>query len=401
MKIFFIATKLNFNKGGSMVENDLTCRKMRELGNEITMLTLFPEHNDFPPNLIYRVIEEPVGKPSQFNIQRGVFWLMKKYENEADIFYIEGQTFFYGAGFYRWSGGRRPVIAYFVREQVSWPENISAFFFEPRSDNSLFYSLKRKIRRLIEKYVFMYFGNFCDFLTWGSPLLLEEYEEFGLKTKGKSMIIGDPYPYDETMRKYGITENFYAERKRNGDKVVLFYSNRMEPGKGFDILIKAFSKVKNKDKFRLVLGGDGSERRFVESAIKDLDLECYVELPGWIPKEEFHKSFQQADIFIYPRWRTAQPSLGLVEAMTFGLPTIVPAHTGLNWVAGKSALTFELDNIDDLAAKIELLGSKPEMRKRLSRECYIRIRQADIDYKKTIPAILKTMKRFVKKENSL
>lgn len=383
-----------------MVENDLTCRKMRELGNEVTMLTLFPEYNDFSSDLIYRVIEEPIGKPNQLNIQRGVFRLMKKYENEADVFYIEGQTFFYGAGFYRWSGGRRPVIAYFVREQVSWPENVSAFFSESRFGNSLFYSLKKKIRRLIEKYIFMHFGNFCDFLTWGSPLLLEEYEEFGLKTRGKSMTIGDPYPYDETMQKYGITENSYAERKRESDKVVLFYSNRMAPGKGFDVLIKAFSKVKNKDRFRLVLGGNGPEKLFVESMIKDLGLERYAELPGWISKEDFHESFKKADIFIYPRWRTAQPSLGLVEAMTFGLPTIVPARTGLNWVAGKSALTFELDNADDLAAKIELLGSDAEMRKKLSRECYIRIRQADIDYKKTIPAILETMRQLVKKENS-
>ena len=399
MRIFFIATKLNFTKGGSMVENDLTARTLQGLGNEVTMLTVFSELNDFsqsPP--AYRIIEERIKNKRQLTILWNTVWFMRAYSDQADIFYIEGQTFFYGAGLYRWLGGKRPVVAFFVREQVSWQENISALFW--RNDTlglaRTFYSLKRTIRWYIERYIFIHFANFVDFFTWGSPLLRREYEDFGLVTEGKSMIIGDPYPWDEVMKKYGVMEHSYANRTEKKDILTILYSARMAPGKGFDVLLQAFSRIKNKNRFRLVLGGDGPERPLIEGMIKDLGLEYFVSVTGWIPKVDFHKSLMGADIFIYPRWRTAQPALGLSEAMAFGIPSIVPENTGLHWVAGGGALTFKLDDSGDLAEKIETLGNNKEMRIMLSKKCHERLLKPDVNYRLTMPAIYEAMEKLIK-----
>lgn len=395
MRIFFIATKLNFNLGGSMVENDLICRTLQGLGNEVTMLTLFPQYNQVPAGLSYQVIPESIGTVRQLGIQLGVFRLMRKYTPVADAFYVEGQTFLYGAGLYRFCGGR-PVAAFFVREQVSWGENVSSFL--PGADRKppLARWLKGRIRWYIERYLLVPFANHIDLLTFDSPLLMREYEAFGLAAAGKSMVIGDPYPFDEVMQKYGLNERSYEERAKADGPVTLFYSGRMEPGKGYDVLLKAFSLLKDKSRFRLVLGGDGSERFLIEGMARELGVREYLEMPGWIPKEKYHESLLSAAVFIHPRWRTAQPSLGLSEAMAFGLPSIVPAHTGLHWVAGKSALPFRLDDPVDLAEKIERLGADTALRVSLSRACFRRLREPDVNYQKTIPAVCERLRFLVK-----
>ena len=87
-------------------------------------------------------------------------------------------------------------------------------------------------------------------------------------------------------------------------------------------------------------------------------------------------------------------SLSLTEAMAFGLPSIVPGGGGLEFVAGKSALCFKLDDPDDLAEKIEKLGSDYGLRAELSRQCFIRLHEENMDYKKTIPHLYQILKKL-------
>ena len=105
---------------------------------------------------------------------------------------------------------------------------------------------------------------------------------------------------------------------------------------------------------------------------------------------------KQADIYLLPRWGAYFTSaISLVEAMVFGLPTIVPSGTGLAWSVGKSALTFEPENADDLARKIERLGEDAQLRKELSRQCYERLKEPDIDPRQVIIAMNVLMKSLV------
>ncbi len=60
---------------------------------------------------------------------------------------------------------------------------------------------------------------------------------------------------------------------------------------------------------------------------------------------------------------------------------------GIEWVGGKSSLCFKPDDANDLAAKIEMLGNDYELRSELSKQCYIRLREPDVNYEKTIPAM--------------
>jgi len=104
---------------------------------------------------------------------------------------------------------------------------------------------------------------------------------------------------------------------------------------------------------------------------------------------------KETDIYVFARWGTTLSALTLMETLTFGIPLIVPRGSGLSWTAGKSALTFEAENPDDLARQIERLGADVALRKELSRECAKRLKEADIDPHQTVVAINVIMKSLV------
>jgi glycosyltransferase involved in cell wall biosynthesis len=56
---------------------------------------------------------------------------------------------------------------------------------------------------------------------------------------------------------------------------------RFDYEKGFDLLVKAFSELKDKEA-RLVILGDGPERSTVELAIRAMGVEDRVFLPGGV-----------------------------------------------------------------------------------------------------------------------
>ena len=168
-----------------------------------------------------------------------------------------------------------------------------------------------------------------------SSFYKKAYQDFGLKPAGKSWIFCDPYDYLATLTENNITEDFYQKHIKKTGHIMLFYSSRMSPGKGFDLLILAFSKVKNKDNFKLILGGTGPEEHLVKKMVHDLGLDPYVEFPGWVSRQDLHNALKKADIFIQARWRQDMTSLSLTEAMVFGLPSILPKGGGLEFVAGK------------------------------------------------------------------
>lgn len=395
MRVVFITSKLNFlTAGGSILEFDLMYRTLLRWGYDIKIITVFSYANQIPEPLPYQVIEENIRSRRLLGIQRGVYRILKKYENEADIFHVDGHLCLYGAGWYCRRGGAVPVSAFFNRELTSWPLNISKTL-QARND-SMFVALKKRLRWQIESGAGMPIASTIDWMSFTNPHLQKEYEDFGLKTAGKNMILGDPFDYETLMAEQGITAESYRQRNKQQGVLNIFYSGRMVPGKGFDLLINAFANVGNQEKFNLILGGDGPERKALEAKVRELGIERYTTFPGWVEKQQVFDFYQQADIFIQPRWRHELTSITLLEAMTFGIPSILPGGGGLEWDAKKSALYFKDEDVGDLARKIEELGSNYELRNELSRQCYVRLGEAEMDYEQKIRELIAGWERMMK-----
>jgi len=397
MRIFFITTKLNFvNAGGSSDENDLMFRTLQEMGNQVAVVTAYSKINNIPNKLPYELIEENLGTGHQFGIQRGVFKLLKKYEKNADIFHVDRHVFMYGAGAYRALGGKVPVASFFNRELVSWPENVSTFLEIPKAD-SFFKKLKKHVRFFIERYIMIPFANYVDFFEFTNPFLEKSYNNFGLKTNGRSLIIGELFDWQKFMQKYNIAESTYRDnRESNIGPVEIIYVGRMVAGKGFDLLITAFAKVQNKDNFHLTLVGNGPEEYMLHELSVKLGVNKYITFAGYLPKDKLYKLFKEVDIFIQPRWRKDMSSMSLLTAIIFGVPSIVPEGGGLAWMAGSSALKFKDNDVNDLANTIEKFGSDKKLRFSLSENCYNRLKDDELNHKNRMRYLYNTMENLRK-----
>lgn len=95
---------------------------------------------------------------------------------------------------------------------------------------------------------------------------------------------------------------------------------RLEPVKGFDILIRAFAEVAAvHDEWRLTILGEGPERERLERLTAELGLDRKVSMPGWVrhPSERMARSHA----FALPSNREGFPN-ALLEAMASGLPAV-------------------------------------------------------------------------------
>jgi glycosyltransferase involved in cell wall biosynthesis len=90
--------------------------------------------------------------------------------------------------------------------------------------------------------------------------------------------------------------------------------------KGFDLLLKAFARLKDQyPNWTLTILGDGPLRKSIESLRDELGLVGRVLLPGVVRNS--HQVLQQADIFVMSsRWEGW--SMALMEALSCGLPVI-------------------------------------------------------------------------------
>ncbi|KKU07751.1 MAG: hypothetical protein UX10_C0006G0022 [Candidatus Magasanikbacteria bacterium GW2011_GWA2_45_39] len=397
MKIIGITTKLNFvTSGGSIGEIDLTYRTLQKLGHDLTVITAFSNANNMPEPLPYTVVEEQFTSSHLLGIMWQCYRLLKTYEAQADVFHLDGQVFLYGAGLYRRLGGRIPISTYFNRELSSWPENVSSF--SSAKHDPWWRRIKKKLRWYVEKYLGIPLANAIDWMSFASPVLQKAYENFGLKTANKAMILGDPLDYKKLMEEQGLTEMTYQQRNKSAGVLVLFYSGRMTPGKGFDFLLKAFAQLRHKERFHLILGGKGQEEQNIRQMAKDLELEPYVEFPGWVTKSQVYENFKRTDIFIHARWRTELTSVTLLEAMTFGLPSVLPGGGGIKWVAKDSALYYTDIDYHDLARQIERLGDDFNLRSKISRNCYVRLAEDEMNHELTIAQLAAGMERIIKQE---
>lgn len=396
MRIIFITSKLNFKTaGGSVEEVDYIIKNLIKLGNDVTVVTAFSDGNILSESTPYAIIKENIKAKGMPAVQWEFFKLLKKYASQADFFHIDAHLFMYGAGLYKMFGGEVPVVAFFNQFLTCWPQYISSLFKQP--EISLFKKIKEKIRWYLERYVGMVLANRVDFFSFVSPTLRGMYENFGLKTSGKNMVVGDPINFKKIMADNSIGPDSYIKRNKQAGPITLFFSSRMSPGKGFDVFLVGFSKVKDKGNFRVILGGTGPEEKQVHAMVRDLSLEKYVELPGWVSKDRLYKFYQEADIFIQADWWPAGTSISLLYALAFGVPSILPGGGGLQWNAGQGALYFKYRDPDDLARKIERLGSDHGLREELSRNCYARLADDEMDYTKNIAELSWRMKSLAGK----
>ncbi len=365
MRIVLLTSKLNFKtSGGSVMDLHLKAKGLAELGNEVVVVTAFSQANILGDKygLPYKVCEETTEYRGLLGIQYHVYRILKKYQDCADVFYIDGQIFIYGGGMYRLLGGRIPVVAFFNTRL-----NCMGDTHGTERSQSRLQKAKRKLRLILERGIGTRIANRVDRFIFNTPMVENIYRAFGYDVK-RAAVIEDFVDMQRIAAGNTITQQSIISHQRNQSVLTLFTTGRMIPEKGFDLVVHAFALLKDKDRFHIIMSGGGPDKERLERLVAEKSLQKYFTFPGWVDKETLVRYFTEAHIFIFPKWWIEYGSALLTEALAFGLPCIIPGGGALEWLTLGNVLTFKNDDPAELAARIEEFWTHDELRIRLAQK---------------------------------
>ena len=157
------------------------------------------------------------------------------------------------------------------------------------------------------------------------------------------------------------------------NSIVIGYIGSFVDYEGLDLLLEACALLKENhgDVFKLLLVGDGDVMQQLRRTVRFLQLEDHVVFTGRVSHDEVQRYYSLIDIAPLPRkgLRVCElvSPLKPFEAMASGKVLITSSVQALAEIVddGITGLVFEKDNAKDLADKLELVLSDPNLRKKM------------------------------------
>jgi glycosyltransferase involved in cell wall biosynthesis len=139
-----------------------------------------------------------------------------------------------------------------------------------------------------------------------------------------------------------------GERPIRSQKTILF-AGRLVPYKLPSVVVRAFADRPALHRHRLIVVGDGPERKLLEELVRRHGLEKQVTLLGWKTQSEVAKLMREADIFAFPSIRELGAGV-VVEAMACGLACVVVDYGAPGTLIGADrGLKVPIGNRDQIA----------------------------------------------------
>jgi 1,2-diacylglycerol 3-alpha-glucosyltransferase len=176
--------------------------------------------------------------------------------------------------------------------------------------------------------------------------------------------------------------------------VISIYVGRLSPEKNLSLLIRAFyGAAMTYDNLRLVIVGEGPDRENLEAQIKHMNIARKVLFTGLIDYPEIPAYLAACDIFVTPS-TTETFGLSTVEAMAAGLPVLGVDVIGTRDIVedGVTGLITS-DDVAVFTAKLILLCTDKELRKRMGKQALLASKKYDIQV--TTGVLLQHYQRLV------
>lgn len=188
------------------------------------------------------------------------------------------------------------------------------------------------------KVVFTHHGHDYNRAKWGcfAKFVLKMGERLGTYSANEVIVISDIIQ-KSLVEKYnrknthlifnGVNTPVFAEQsdfiKSLGlnPRMYVLTLGRLVEEKGFDFLIRAFCKIKEKN-YRLVIAGDSDHDTEYSKQLKELAKANDVVLTGFVKGEKLQELFSHARLFVLPSYHEGLP-ICLLEAMSYRLPVLV------------------------------------------------------------------------------
>lgn len=366
MKIKYLTTKLNLIKGGGANRAiDLMVRSLIQNGHEVKVVTAFSKSNAFE-NLSYEVLQENMTSTHPRKNIAEIVAVLKKYEDDTDVYILDAHFFMWGAAYYKKTGGKSKVVAYIF----SFLESMNLFSEAGRPMN-----IRRAVGLFVQKLWEMFIAKknlkFIDWFIYQSPVNILPFKKFGLPNAKSTMIC----PFVEIRPEAGEPTPEFR----------LLFVGRFVLYKGVETLVKAMKLLPKEIKLDLV--GDGEEEPNLRKIADDR-----VTFHGFKNRDELAEFYKHASLLVHPTLDPEPFGLIIVEGMNYGLPSVSSEGSGSAWVSGEAGITFKAGDENDLSAKILLIYNDAALRNNLREKAVERVKY--FDYKNWLPKLEEVLKKI-------
>ena len=220
--------------------------------------------------------------------------------------------------------------------------------------------------------------NKSDIVTCVSKSLMEDTREFfGIKRDIK--VIPNFIDIDKYERKHNICEkNFISQ----GDEKIIVHVSNFRPLKRIIDVLKIFEKVNSEISSKLIMVGDGPDKKKAKDYLRKNNLKNRVIFLG--KTNEVDEILCSSDLFLLP---SEKESFGLaaLEAMALKVPVISTNTGGLKElnINGNSGYTSDIGDIDSMASNAIKILSDKSLKKKYRSQAFENAKKYDI--KKIIP----------------
>ncbi|MCI7029438.1 MAG: glycosyltransferase [Clostridium sp.] len=151
---------------------------------------------------------------------------------------------------------------------------------------------------------------------------------------------------------------FTIKKRIQNEKFIFFSLAFLEGEKGFDTLIKAFAKKFKDKEAMLYIGGDGSQRAWLEALAQENGVKKQIIFLGALSRDDVAKWMNKCDCFVLPsRYETF--GVVYIEALASGRPVIGALNGGAEDIINNlNGYLVPIDDIDKLAEKMLELYKK-------------------------------------------
>jgi glycosyltransferase involved in cell wall biosynthesis len=150
------------------------------------------------------------------------------------------------------------------------------------------------------------------------------------------------------------------------EQPVLLGVGRLVPQKDYTVLLRAFSRIRKSRPIRLIVLGEGTERRRLERYAQRLGVRDDVDFPGFV-KNPF-PFMRRCTVYVLSSRFEGLPG-ALIQAMACGAPVVstdCPSGPSEIIDSGSNGFLVPVGDDEKLAASIENLLDNPALRRSFS-----------------------------------
>lgn len=177
------------------------------------------------------------------------------------------------------------------------------------------------------------------------------------------------------LKEFGIEE----------EDIVLISVGELNKNKNQEIIIKALSKIENRNNIKYILCGKGENLEYLRNISLSLKIEKNILFVGY--RKDVLNILKSSDIFCFSSKREGL-SVAMMEAMACNLPVVcskIRGNTDLV-LENKGGFLYDFNDIDNFKYGIERLVNDKKLRKDMGQFNFHRIKEFD---KENVNAIMK------------